>query len=101
MYKEYLGATGSSAAGTLDQMNQEYAESLAGRTQKLNTTLEGLFNDVFTTDMVYPLIDSLTELANAIDVLFKSIGSGPNIILGLAVAFSQLFEKNLAHNINN
>ena len=71
MYQEYKGATGNAAAGTLDQMNQEYAESLAGRAQKLNTTLEGLFNDVFTTDVVYPLIDALTKLADGIDTVFK------------------------------
>ena len=101
MYEEYVGATGSAATGTLDQMNQEYAESLAGRTQKLNTTLEGLFNDVFTTDMVYPLIDALTKLADAVDTLFKSVGGGPTIILGLASAFTRLFSNNIAEQINN
>ena len=100
-YEEYVGATGSAATGTLDQMNQEYAESLAGRTQKLNTTLEGLFNDVFTTDMVYPLIDALTKLADAVDTLFKSVGGGPTIILGLASAFTRLFSNNIAEQINN
>ena len=101
MYREYLGATGSSAAGTLDQMNQEYAESLVGRTQKLNTTLEGLFNDVFTTDTVYPLIDALTKLADGIDTVFKSIGNGPTILLTLASAFGQLFSTNIARSVNN
>lgn len=101
MYQEYKEATGSAATGTLDQMNQEYAESLAGRSQKLQATLESLFNDVFTTDMVYPAIEGLTNLAEAIDKLFKSIGGGPTIISLLASAFGQLFSTNLARTVND
>jgi hypothetical protein len=54
MYREYLGATGSSAAGTLDQMNEEYAQSIEGRTAKLQASLEGLFSTIFNTDDIYP-----------------------------------------------
>ena len=97
MYREYLGETGAAASGTLEQMNAEYLDSLQGRITKLQSTLEGLFNDVFTTDMVYPAIDALTKLAEAVDTLFKSVGGGPAIILGLASAFTQLFSKNLAN----
>lgn len=101
MYQEYLGATGANAAGTLEQMNQEYMDSLQGRMATLQATIEGLFNDVFTTDMVYPLIDVLTKLAEAIDTLFKSVGGGPTVILGLATAFTRLFSKNIAQGIND
>lgn len=101
MYREYLGATGENASGTLERMNQEYMDSLQGRMATLQSTLEGLFNDVFTTDMVYPLIDALTKLAEAIDTLFKSVGGGPTIILGLASAFMKLFSTNIARSIND
>ena len=101
MYQEYLGATGEGAAGTLEQMNQEYMDSLQGRMATLQATLESLFNDVFTTDMVYPLIDALTKLAEAVDTLFKSVGGGPTIILGLASAFTRLFSKNIANAITD
>lgn len=101
MYEQYVGATGESAKGTLDTMNEEYANSLAGKSQKLQTTFEGLFNDVFNTDMIYPVIDSLTALADSIDFLLKSLGGGPNIVLGLATAFTQLFGQNIAKNIGN
>ncbi len=101
MYQEYLGATGENASGTLEQMNQEYMDSLQGRMATLQATLESLFNDVFTTDMVYPLIDALTKLAEAVDTLFKSVGGGPTIILGLASAFMKLFSTNIARSIND
>ena len=54
MYQEYKGATGSAAAGTLDQMNEEFANSIAGRTAKLQASLEGLFSTIFNTDDIYP-----------------------------------------------
>ena len=54
MYREYLGATGSSAAGTLDQMNAEIADSIQGRSAKLQASLEGLFSTIFNTDDIYP-----------------------------------------------
>ena len=54
MYQEYLGATGASAAGTLEQMNSEYLDSLQGRLTKLQSTLEGLFSSIFNTDDIYP-----------------------------------------------
>lgn len=101
MYRQYKDATGENATGTLDVMNEEYAQSLEGRSAKLQATLEGLFNDVFTTDMVYPAIDALTKLADAVDTLFKSVGGGPTIILGLASAFTRLFSNNIAEQINN
>ena len=101
MYQEYKGATGASASGTLEQMNTEYLDSLQGRMIKLQSTLEGLFNDVFTTDMVYPLIDALTKLAEAVDTLFKSVGGGPTVILGLASAFTKLFSNSIARSITD
>ena len=101
MYQEYLGATGETASGTLEQMNQEYMDSLQGRMATLQATLEGLFNDVFTTDMIYPLIDALTKLAKAIDTLFKSVGGGPTVILGLASAFTKLFSNSIARSITD
>jgi hypothetical protein len=54
MYQEYKGATGSAATGTLDVMNEEYADSIAGRSAKMQASLEGLFSTVFNTDDIYP-----------------------------------------------
>lgn len=54
MYEEYKGVTGSAATGTLDQMNEEFANSIEGRTAKLQASLEGLFSTIFDTDDIYP-----------------------------------------------
>ena len=54
MYEEYKGATGANAAGTLDIMSEEYAQSIEGRSAKLQASLEGLFSTIFNTDDIYP-----------------------------------------------
>lgn len=54
MYQEYKGATGSAATGTLDTMNEEYAQSIEGRSARLQASLEGLFSTIFNTDDIYP-----------------------------------------------
>ena len=54
MYQEYKGVTGSAAAGTLDIMNEEVANSIEGRSAKLQASLEGLFSTIFNTDDIYP-----------------------------------------------
>ena len=101
MYQEYKGATGNAAAGTLDAMNQEYAESLAGRTQKLSTTLEGIFNNIFNTDSFYPFIDVAQKALDLIDNLTEAMGGGIPIITALTSALVNLFSKNLAQQIND
>ena len=54
MYEEYVEATGENATGTLDQMNEEFADSIEGRSAKLQASLEGLFSTIFNTDDIYP-----------------------------------------------
>ena len=54
MYEQYKDVTGSAATGTLDQMSQEYADSIEGRSAKLQASLEGLFSTIFNTDDIYP-----------------------------------------------
>ena len=54
MYRQYKDATGENATGTLNTMNEEYANSIAGRSAKMQASLEGLFSTVFNTDDIYP-----------------------------------------------
>ena len=101
MYQEYKGATGANAAGTLDTMNQEYVESLAGRSQKLETTLEGIFNNVFNTDSFYPFIDIAQKALDLIDNLTEAMGGGLPVLTALISGFTQLFSTNIARGIND
>lgn len=100
MYQQFKeGSTG--ASGTLDQMNEEYINSMAGRSAKLQATLEGLFNSVFNPDNFYPAIDALTNFVDLINKLVDSIGGGQTVLTGIIALFGRLFSNNIAQSIND
>ena len=101
MYREYLGATGSSAAGTLDQMNEEYAQSIEGRSAKLQASLEGLFSTIFNTDDIYPWMDAAQGAIDLLQQFFDALGGGKTVLLGISSLLMQIFSKNMAQEINN
>lgn len=101
MYKEYLGATGSSAAGTLDQMNEEYAQSIEGRTAKLQASLEGLFSTIFNTDDIYPWMDAAQGAVDLLQQFFDALGGGKTVLLGITSLLTQAFSQNIARSIND
>ena len=101
MYREYLGATGSSAAGTLDQMNEEYAQSIEGRSAKLQASLEGLFSTIFNTDDIYPWMDAAQGAIDLLQQFFDALGGGKTVLLGISSLLMQVFSKNMAQEINN
>lgn len=99
MYEDYVTSTGSVATGTLEQMNEEYAQSLAGRMQKLQTTLEGIFNNLFETDDFYKFIDVAQTALDLIDNLTEAMGGGIPVLTALAGLMAQVFSKNWAQEI--
>lgn len=99
MYREYLGATGSAATGTLDQMNQEVADSLAGRMTKLQATIEGIFNNLFSTDDFYKFIDVAQTALDLINSLTEAMGGGIPIMTALSGLFLQTFSKNISQEV--
>lgn len=101
MYREYLGATGSSATGTLDQMSEEVANSIEGRSAKLQASLEGLFSTIFNTDDIYPWMDAAQGAIDLLQQFFDALGGGKTVLLGITSLLMQIFSKNMAQEINN
>lgn len=101
MYRDYLGATGTAATGTLDQMNQEYADSIEGRSAKLQASLEGLFSTIFNTDDIYPWMDAAQGAVDLLQQFFDALGGGKTVLLGISSLLMQIFGKNMAQEINN
>ena len=101
MYQEYLGATGASAAGTLEQMNSEYLDSLQGRLTKLQSTLEGLFSSIFNTDDIYPWIDALQGFLDLVQDFIDAIGGAGPVLTGILALVTQIFSKNIAQGITD
>lgn len=100
LYDEYKGAS-ESADGTLDQMNEEFVDSLEGRMNKLQATFEGIFNSMFETDDIYPFIDALTAALELVDNFVQSIGGGGQVLLAFGNIATKVFSKQLAENIAN
>lgn len=100
LYDEYKGAS-ESADGTLDQMNEEFVDSLEGRMNKLQATFEGIFNSLFETDDIYPFIDTLTLALELVDNFVQSIGGGGQVLLAFGNIATKVFSKQLAENITN
>lgn len=100
LYDEYKGAS-ESADGTLDQMNEEFVDSLEGRMNKLQATFEGIFNSMFKTDDIYPFIDALTLALELVDNFVQSIGGGGQVLLAFGNIATKVFSKQLAENITN
>lgn len=101
MYREYLGATGGAATGTLDQMNQEYADSIAGRSAKLQASLEGLFSTIFNTDDIYPWMDAAQGAVDLLQQFFDALGGGKTVLLSITSLLTQAFSQNIARSIND
>ena len=101
MYQEYLGATGASASGTLEEMNAEYLDSLQGRLTKLQSTLEGLFSSIFNTDDIYPWIDAVQGFLDLIQDFVDAIGGAGPVLTGILALVTQLFSKNIAQGITD
>ena len=101
MYKEYKGATGANAAGTLDVMNEEYAQSIEGRSAKLQASLEGLFSTIFNTDDIYPWMDAAQGAVDLLQQFFDALGGGKVVLLGITSLLTQAFSQNMARSIND
>lgn len=101
MYEEYKGATGNVATGTLDQMNEEFANSIEGRTARLQASLEGLFSTIFNTDDIYPWMDAAQGAIDLLQQFFEALGGGKTVLLGISSLLMQIFSKNMAQEINN
>ena len=101
MYQEYKEATGSVAAGTLEQMSEEYADSIAGRSAKLQASLEGLFSTIFNTDDVYIWMDAAQGAIDLLQQFFDALGGGKTVLLGITSLLTQAFSQNIARIIND
>lgn len=102
LYKQYLAASkGETGTQTFDMMQGTYEESMQGRLNKLQATIEGTFSNLFDTDDFYGLIDTAQTLANAFDELTKAVGDGQIAIIGLASFITKHFSENIGRGIAN
>lgn len=100
LYDEYKGAS-ENAEGTLDEMNMKFVNSLEGRLNKLQSTLEGVFSSIFNTDDIYPMVDALTDLVNLLDSFTKAIGGGGKALQAFGAIGLRIFSQDIGSSFGN
>lgn len=100
MYDQlYQDAKNSS--GTLDTMQDEYMESLEGKTNALVASLQGALTSLFNQDTLGPMIDDLTEVVNLFTELTDVIGGGGTALTAFGAIATNVFSNNIGRSIAN
>ena len=100
LYEDYLYSS-ENAAGTADQMQEIYANSLEGNLNQLQATAEGIFNDIFNTDDFYGMIEALTQLLNLTNDWINALGGAGPVLTGLGSIFTRVFSDNISAGLSN
>lgn len=102
LYKQYKqSAEEGKEKGTLDLMNEKYVDSLEGRINKLQASVEGLFTNLFDTSDFSGLIDGLTTAVNLVGDLVDNLGSTSNLLTGIGSLGMKVFGNQIGRGITN
>lgn len=102
LYKQYLGASESeTGTGTFDEMQEKFADSMTGRMNKLQATIESVFNQAFASDSFYPMIDAVTQLIQLFSDLTDAIGGGGTALTAFAAIATRAFSNQIGTGIGN
>ena len=82
MYEKSLNDS-ASAAGFLQEQQDEYMESMEAHLNQLKVASEGLYNSLFNSDSLNTFIDGLTNLVTLLDNFVQGIGGGGTALMGL------------------
>jgi chromosome segregation ATPase len=82
LYEEYKAGS-ENADGTLDVMNEKYVNSLQGKLNILQSSVEGVMSSLFETDDFYNILDVVTKIVNAFQEVTDAIGGGQQAMTAL------------------
>lgn len=98
MYTESL-ETSAEAAGTLQNQQDTYMESMEAHLKQLSAAGEGVYNALFNAEDLNPILDSLTGVVNLFKNVIDGIGGAQGALLLLGNIGTQVFSKQLASGI--
>lgn len=102
LYKEYKqSAQEGKDKGTLDVMNEKYINSLEGRLNQLQSSVEGIFNNLFNTDDFYDFLGGLSQAVDLMDQFTQSIGGGSTALTALGAIGTKVFSTQIGTGIAN
>ena len=100
MYQEQLQVA-TDAAGTLDEQQSIYMDSIAAKINQLTAAGEGLVSTLFNPDDFKPAVDVLTQLLNLLTDVINVTGGASNAFLGLASIMAKTFSNQVGRGIAN
>ena len=102
LYKEYKqSAQEGKDKGTLDVMNEKYINSLEGRLNQLQSSVEGIFNNLFNTDDFYDFLGGLSQAVDLMDQFTQSIGGGSTALTALGAIGTKVFSTQIGRGLSN
>ena len=98
MYNDAL-KTSQDSLGALQKQQDIYMDSLQAHYNQLETAKEEVFSDLIDEDSIKSLVDTLTNIVEALDSFIKSFGNGIQAIMGMVAMMGPLFQKQLANGL--
>ena len=89
------------ADGSLQNMQDIYAESWEAASQRATAAMEGLYNKIINDQAIIKLTDGLTGVVNAIDGIIDSFGGMTGTLTTLGGVFSAIFSKQITKSLDN
>ena len=98
MYTDALNES-ANAAGTLQEQQETYQQTVEASLQELRTTFEGLYMELFDVETIKDMVDMLTSVMEKIESFVKAIGGGGNALSALGAIATRVFSKQIAQGI--
>ena len=100
MYNEQLNIAENSA-GTLEEQQSIYMDSMAAKLNELTAASEGFISTLFNPDDWKPIIELATDFVNLLTDMANSIGGFAPLLTGIASSLTKIFSNNLAAGYTN
>ena len=102
IYRTAVGVADSEVGtATYDRMQEDYRNSLEGRSKAMQAKVEELFSNIFETDSFYGLIDAFSGLLDVVNDLTGAVGDGGVVLQGLVATLGSLASNKIAGGITN
>ena len=89
----------ANSAGTLQQQQEVYLDSINAKYEQLGAAAEGLYSSLFDVDSIGNVLDVLTELVEHLDIFVDTIGGLNTIIPLLGTVGLRVFKDQIGGGI--
>ena len=94
-------ATAYGAEGTLEEQQKIYEESWEAARNRLQASMETLYNDLLKDDFFIWLTDALADVVGLIDKIVDSMGGLTGLLPGLILLMNKLWGDKIINGISN